>query len=162
MGKILAATAIWLEINLSHRGSEHCQVKLIDCGSHGMNRRLDISYGWVFGWRGKRAERNNLISKENLVALLAAPHAPAHYLLELRIVLSPHFLELESSMERSNRCIDICWRLVVGIGQHRNDTQRNRGHCMDRKPSLRRTFVSIRILPRWMKNGDAHSPIRIN
>ena len=60
------------------------------------------------------------------------------------------------------RCINIGWALIVGVGQHGNDTDEDGLHRVNRQPTLFGLLVSPLVLSRIMKNGYAHIAILFN
>lgn len=76
--------------------------------------------------------------------LLTFSHATRHLALEIRIRLSPFLCS-----------VHIGRRLVVGIGQHRNDRDQNRFDSVHRQPALGGLLVAPLIIAGLVQNADA-------
>ena len=66
-------------------------------------------------------------------------------------VIAPHF-----------GGVDVGGRLVVGLGQHGHDGQKNGFDALDRGPSLGRTLIGHGIGAGLVEDGNAHITVREN
>ena len=86
------------------------------------------------------------------LAFLTLPYTLADLLLEPRPIIPPLY-----------RRIQIRRTLVIGIRQHGNDRHEDLFHAKDGSPPLRGRLVKVvRIVPRFVQDGDANLPILVN
>lgn len=87
-----------------------------------------------------------------LALFLAFSNYLSHFLLECRSVFAPH-----------DGGIQVGRTFVIWIGKHGNDRHQDLFHSKDWSPSLiSRLLRIVLVLSRWVEDGDAHFPVRVN
>lgn len=126
--------------------------------------------------------RGSLPVRSALNIFLRLAHDAAAVLLERVLVVSPLDLrhcashgrdqrtkahepatDRTQERERTHRCVNVRWRVVVRVREHGDDRDENRLDAEDRTPSLVCGLLRIQlVLTRRVEDRDAHDAVRVH